>query len=51
MRDVIEPGRNLGHIDRDYDSGKGKKEESEKQTSTVVEPQEGSDKKECEDCK
>ncbi|KAJ4268679.1 hypothetical protein NW762_002746 [Fusarium torreyae] len=46
VRDVIEPDRDLGHVDRDH--GK-KREEAKKQEEEKKEPAETGEKK-CEDC-
>lgn len=43
VRDVVEPGRDLGHVDR----GKDKKEENAKTEETVGEVK---GEKKCEDC-
>ncbi|KAF9763362.1 hypothetical protein IL306_003158 [Fusarium sp. DS 682] len=45
VRDVIEPGRDLGHVDRDH----GKKKEESKRDETVKEKPVETEKK-CEDC-
>ncbi|KIL90961.1 hypothetical protein FAVG1_05657 [Fusarium avenaceum] len=47
VRDVIEPDRDLGHVDRDH--GKKKDEEAKKEKPAEDKPAEAGDKK-CEDC-
>lgn len=47
VRDVIEPERDLGHVDRDH--GKKKDEEAKKEKPAEDKPAEAVDKK-CEDC-
>ena len=46
VRDVIEPGRNLGHVDRDH--GKPVAAEESKTEATGSDATQGT--KECEDC-
>jgi hypothetical protein len=45
VRDVIEPDRDLGHVDRDH----GKKDEAEKEEPAEDKPAVAGDKK-CADC-
>ena len=46
VRDVVEPGRDLGHVDRDYP----RKEKKEEKVNEKNEEKAGR-KQECEDCK
>ncbi|KAI0816544.1 Rdx family-domain-containing protein [Xylaria sp. FL0064] len=54
VRDVIEPGRNLGHVDRDYpkqpqpETGEVKREPNISQPQPQPQPQKS--QRECEDC-
>lgn len=60
VRDVIEPGRNLGHVDRDYPRQQGQPDEKEKDQESKGEsiprpldsqqPPPQKSQKECEDC-
>jgi hypothetical protein len=51
VRDVIEPDRDLGHVDRDHGKKKdeAKKEDAKKEEPAEDKPAETGDKK-CEDC-
>ncbi|KAI0971074.1 Rdx family-domain-containing protein [Xylaria arbuscula] len=53
VRDVIEPGRNLGHVDRDYPRQQQQKQEERKGDEPGLPPQPGSQtaQGECEDCR
>ena len=55
VRDVIEPGRDLGHVDRDYHAGKGgekeQKEKKEQQQQQQEDKSQEDKSQECEDCK
>ena len=57
VRDIIEPERNLGHVDRDYPKGGGKttEEKPSGDDKPVVKQKDdakkGADGVECEDCK
>ena len=49
MRDVVEPGRDLGHVDRGKDKKvEEKKEEAKDEKAEQNEEEEGG--KKCEDC-
>lgn len=61
LRDVVEPGRNLGHVDRDYhprrtgetaqkEEGGEQKMEEVRHGGVEEEEKEGKKKKQCEDC-
>ncbi|KAI1357351.1 Rdx family-domain-containing protein [Xylaria arbuscula] len=59
VRDVIEPGRNLGHVDRDYprqQQGQPETKEQETKGGKIPQPSNSQppplqkDQKECEDC-
>ncbi|KAI1072736.1 hypothetical protein NW752_005022 [Fusarium irregulare] len=46
VRDVIEPNRDLGHVDKDY----GKKKDEGKKEDVVEEKTTDTEEKKCEDC-
>ncbi|KAH7188507.1 Rdx family-domain-containing protein [Fusarium flagelliforme] len=46
VRDVIEPNRDLGHVDKDY----GKKKDEGKKEDAVEEKTTDTEEKKCEDC-
>jgi predicted Rdx family selenoprotein len=46
VRDVIEPNRDLGHVDKDY----GKKKDEGKKEDAVEEKRTDTEEKKCEDC-
>jgi hypothetical protein len=53
VRDVVEPGRDLGHVDRDHKREGGASKEKEKEAAAVVAGDGSSGKragKDCEDC-
>lgn len=55
LRDVIEPGRSLGHVDRDYGtkSSSSAQQESEPKPESKKDeavPSKGEDGQKCEDC-
>ncbi|KAI0910432.1 Rdx family-domain-containing protein [Ustulina deusta] len=55
VRDVIEPGRNLGHVDRDYPRQQQQDKEESQGESNIPQPSQSQPQsqkiqKECEDC-
>lgn len=46
VRDVVEPNRDLGHVDKDY----GKKKDEGKKEDAVEEKTTDTEEKKCEDC-
>ncbi|KAF2972788.1 hypothetical protein GQX73_g824 [Xylaria multiplex] len=48
VRDAIQPGRNLGHVDRDYPKQQ-EREDGDKSEANAPQPQKTQN--ECEDCK
>ncbi|KAI9905032.1 hypothetical protein N3K66_001561 [Trichothecium roseum] len=53
VRDVIEPGRDLGHVDRDHRAEKGEQQQQQRQQQQKEEKDKSQEDKsqECEDCK
>lgn len=52
VRDVIEPGRDLGHVDRDYGKPAAAAAAAAQEVETKTEGKDGNvSVKECEDCK
>ncbi|KAH9900617.1 Rdx family-domain-containing protein [Xylariomycetidae sp. FL2044] len=51
VRDVIEPGRDLGHVDRDHKKGQEEKQGFLKETNDDKERGDGATSAQCEDCR